>query len=135
MRRHHHERGCLKRVRSADQIERILDIVATRCHQDPMSSENSYRRDSTRNPLDVITTLKEEVGLRQCDHAHPAFREAVGHLGESIALDGREADAVACGETHVGTLASNGNEIEHGEHRRIEGLINMKIDRTIRVGD
>ena len=100
-----------------------------------MSSELTHRGDSTRNPLDVITTLKEEVGLRQRDHAHPAFREAVGHLGESIAFDRREADAVAGGETHVGTLTSNGNEIEHREHRRIEGLVNMKIDRTIRVGD
>lgn len=94
---HDHEGRRLEGIGATHQVEGVLHVVTARCHLHTSRPKTTDRRDPARGEALIITSLEEEIRLRQGDHADAGASESVSDPTNPFTVEGRQAHTMARG--------------------------------------
>ena len=94
---HDHEGRRLEGIGATHQVEGVLHVVTARCQLHTSRPKTTDRRDPARGEALIITSLEEEIRLRQGDHADAGASESVSDPTNPVTVEGRQAHTMTRG--------------------------------------
>ncbi|MEY3091709.1 MAG: hypothetical protein RIU67_492 [Actinomycetota bacterium] len=135
MRRHDEKSRGFERIGATHRIEGILNVVATRGHQNSGVAENVDGRDPAGHRRVMVPTLQEQIRLGQRNDRDSGLGHTRGHF--ALHVDGlhRQAHAVTGRHRSREAAVDHGpGQIAQSQHVGIESFVDVQVDPDSGIG-